>query len=204
MKNLNHLFKVKTVGILGLWSSLVVGIPISALTTSAQEIIPSPVCPRLYYEAPWANILNPPAGCSSNKTSVDEESAENYTLVQSVTPVQPVTPPLPEETTPAVASVIPQKGFVNIQLTNITNTIVTYEVIGHTNQRQLTGGQNADLKDIPLPVTITLVRPDNGFLKVIPISSESDLLKITLQEDPNFDDTQGVVRIQKNGQVYLN
>ncbi|WP_013322409.1 hypothetical protein [Gloeothece verrucosa] len=192
----------KYAGIFGIGGSLVLGIPLMALSASAQEVITSPVCPRLYYEAPWATLLTPPAGCPANDTNLSGTSRIEY--VKPVESGTQATPPLPEDTTPAVASVIPKQGYVNIQLNNTTNTVVTYEVIGHTNQRQLLGRQNIELQDIPLPVTITLVRPDNGFLKIIPVSSESDLLNITLQENPNFNDTQGVVRIQKNGQVYLN
>lgn len=123
---------------------------------------------------------------------------------QDTPSVQPATPPLPEDVSSPIASVIPKRGNVNVELTNTTNTVVTYEIIGHTNQRQLQGGEKINLKDIPLPVTITLIRPDNGFLKVIPVSSKSDLLRITLQENSQFNETQGAIRIQKNGQVYLN
>lgn len=201
MNSLNHLFNFKRAGILGLCSTLLVGIPLISQRASAQvqqRVITSPVCPGLYYQEPWRSILDSPMGCPSNDTNLYGQTPENSS------PVNPITPPLPEETSPAVATIVPKKGNANIQLSNTTNTVVTYEVIGHTDQRQLNGGQSVDLTNIPLPTTITVIRPDNGFLRVIPVSSKSDSLKVTLQEDPNFDDTQGVIRIQENGNVFLN
>ncbi len=44
-------------------------------------------------------------------------------------------------------------GQFNIRLRNLTNTEVTYELVGHTNQRQLTGNKNFMLEDLAMPVT---------------------------------------------------
>jgi hypothetical protein len=46
---------------------------------------------------------------------------------------------------------------------------------------------------------------DGGLLKVIPRSSyETGMLAVSLDETTNIDDTQGVLRIQKDGQAFFN
>ncbi len=48
-------------------------------------------------------------------------------------------------------------------------------------------------------------REDKGLLRVMPMSSEEDgMLAITLDEKTEFDNNQGVLRIQEDGQVFLN
>ncbi len=50
-----------------------------------------------------------------------------------------------------------------------------------------------------------MVRQDEGLLDVIPVSaSEPGMLDVTLNEASNLDDNQGVLRIQEDGQVFLN
>lgn len=218
MKRLNQLCNWKNAGILGLCGAVLAGIPLGVQKASAQvlegarsetiqnpqEIIAYPLCPRLYYEEPWESYLYPPVGCPPNERVLSNEQADNYVPFESTPPVQPASPPLPEERSEPVATIIPTQGTADVQLTNATNVIVTYEVVGHTQRRYLNPSEQATLTNLPLPVTITLVRQDTGLLKVIPISSRSDMLKLTLEEDPTFDDTQGVIRIQESGKVFLN
>jgi hypothetical protein len=46
---------------------------------------------------------------------------------------------------------------------------------------------------------------DGGLLKVIPrSSSDTGMLAVSLDETTNFDDNQGVLRIQKDGQAFFN
>jgi len=46
---------------------------------------------------------------------------------------------------------------------------------------------------------------DGGLLKVIPrSSSDTGMLAVSLDETTNFDDNQGVLRIQKYGQAFFN
>jgi hypothetical protein len=60
------------------------------------------------------------------------------------------------------------------------------------------------LRGLPTPVTITLVRQDGGLVKVMPMSTSEGMLSVSLDETTNFDDNQGVLRIQRDGQVFLN
>jgi len=118
----------------------------------------------------------------------------------------PVTPPLPENRSQAVAKVMPMNGDVSVRLKNNTNAIVTYEAVGYTQRRVLPGGEETLLRNLPVPVTVTFTRQDDGFVEVIPMSASKDgVLEVALDEDANpRDSNQGVLRIQKDGQVFLN
>jgi hypothetical protein len=111
--------------------------------------------------------------------------------------------PLPENQIEADAVVSPHNETVDIQLKNQTNALITYQVIGHTGEELISGRDNVMLQDIPLPATVTLVREDNGLLRVIPISSDTDMLEVMLEEEQSLDNEQGSVRIQRGGQVLV-
>jgi uncharacterized protein YsxB (DUF464 family) len=116
-----------------------------------------------------------------------------------------IQPPLPEERAPVVANVMPMNGMVSVKLKNNTNAIVSYEAVGHTQRRFLPGGEEVVLQNLPTPVTITMVRQDEGLLEVMPVSaSEQGLLEVGLDEETTLDSNQGVLRIQRDGQVFLN
>jgi hypothetical protein len=53
---------------------------------------------------------------------------------------------------------------------------------------------------------VTFTRQDDGFVEVMPMSASKDgVLEVGLDEDANpRDSNQGVLRIQKDGQVFLN
>jgi len=49
---------------------------------------------------------------------------------------------------------------------NATNAVVTYQVIGDTNQRTLAGGLDVTLQNIKTPLTVTFVR-EQDFLRLV-------------------------------------
>ncbi len=65
-------------------------------------------------------------------------------------------------------------------------------------------GESAMLQGIALPTTITIVRPDNGLLDISASSSEAGMLEISLMPEASLDNTQGVIRIREDGQVFVN
>ncbi|NMG08448.1 hypothetical protein [Brasilonema sp. UFV-L1] len=115
-----------------------------------------------------------------------------------------ITPPLPEQNQSPIALVTPANGKVSVRLRNNTNARINYEALGYTGQRVLSGRTEVVLQNLPLPVTISTVRQDNGFVKVTPTSTESGLIELSLDEQRRASDKQGVVRIQKDGKVFLN
>lgn len=99
---------------------------------------------------------------------------------------------------------MPMAGSVDVKLKNNTNALVTYEAIGQTGRRSLPGGEEVVLRNLPVPVTITTVRQDNGLVDVVPVSSQKGLLEVSLNESKDLDNNAGALRIQKDGQVFLN
>ena len=113
-------------------------------------------------------------------------------------------PPLPEDRSDAIAMVSPVDSQLAISLVNDTGTTVTYELVGDTQRRMLMMGESAMLQGVSLPATITVTREDNGLLDIIASSSEAGMLEVSLMPEASLDDTQGVIRIQEDGQVFVN
>lgn len=117
----------------------------------------------------------------------------------------PRTIPFPEERSDPIAYVAPIEGTVNVRLTNDAYGEVQYQALGHTERRTLAAGESVLLQDLPVPVTITAVREvDGGLLDIIPVNSESGTLEVVLDEERGLDETQGVLRIQPDGEVFVN
>ncbi|ACB53522.1 hypothetical protein cce_4174 [Crocosphaera subtropica ATCC 51142] len=204
MQLLNKKQNVKNTGIIGFISSIVVGIPLIALPASSQVII-QPICPGLYYEEPWNDIIEPPVGCPANEREIYGEQVQIYDPEPDyLEPNYRVVPPLPDTVSDPITFVNPtSQGTVDIKIDNDTNALVTYQVLGHTDERWLEGREEIMLEDVPTPVTVTMIREDNGLLEFMTSGSDSDYLHVTLNEDPTFDDIQGVLRIQPSGEVFL-
>lgn len=179
-----------------LWG-LLTGLP----ALPAALAVPHPATSQLRAQAP-SGILNPkPSIFSEPPYSRTNQPSQS---IPATTPL--IQPPLPEEQSPPIATVTPMDGMVEVKVKNNTNATVNYEVVGHTPRRILAGKQETELQKLPLPVTITFEREDKGFVKVMPMSAtdKQGVLEIALDEDPDLNNSQGAIRIQKNGQVFLN
>jgi hypothetical protein len=115
-----------------------------------------------------------------------------------------ITPPLPEQLQPPSATVAPVGGRVNVKLMNQTYTDITYQVIGDTLPRTLSGRSEVTLQNLRTPVNVTFQRPDRGFLRVNPQSAEAGILEVTLTEATDFGTDRTAMTIQENGNVFLN
>ena len=108
-----------------------------------------------------------------------------------------IQPPFPKITQATIATVIPMAGEASVKLTNSTNAQISYQAIGHTESRMLAGKAEIVLQNLPTPLNVTMVREDGGLLKVKPLSSsETGMVAVSRDETTNFDDNQGVLRIQ--------
>jgi hypothetical protein len=173
-------------GILGvICGSLLVGIPALSLTSVAMPVSQATPRPNPLLETPSNNgNLRSPSVNSSTST--------------------PVNPPIPEQLQPPSATVGLIQGVVNVKLVNQTYTNITYQVIGDTKPRTLSGRSDITLENLRAPITITFYRPDRGFLQVNPQTSEAGMLEVTLSEATNLGVGKTVMTIQKNGNVFLN
>ena len=202
------------------FGTLIIGLPALPLAASAVPVSTldkvNP-CPGIYYQEPFNSRNIVPQGCTPNtatqrvQTGVVSERPvmrDQGVFTEPLTPAPPsagvTQPPLPEERSEPIATVMPMNGMVSVKLKNNTNTSISYEAIGHTQRRFLAGGEEIVLQ-VPTPVTVTMVRQDEGLLDVVPIStSDAGMLEVSLDEARNLDDNQGTLRIQRDGQVFLN
>lgn len=148
-----------------------------------------------------------PSGVLSPKPSILNEKLRNRDRApnSNTTPSLPLSPPLPEESSKAIATVTLIGGKVSVKLKNTTNTAITYEAIEYTERRTLAAKKEVVLKDLPTPVTLTLVRPDNGFIQIAAKSAtNSGLLEVSLSEGRTLNDQQSAIRIQQSGKVFVN
>ena len=205
--------KKETKALKKLLSSFAILIPFLPLTAFAIPRRPNPKrnpCPKIYYEEPYSNKILVPAGCTPNAATerwkkTGQAVDQSINIVSPDTSVKPIQPPIPENRANAIATIKPIMGKVSVMLKNDTNARISYQAVTHTQVRYLEGGEEVSLRDIPTPVTITMVREDKGLLRVMPMSSEEKgMLTITLDEKTKFDNNQGVLRIQEDGQVFLN
>lgn len=218
-----HPIKIKQAGLLGIMGgSLLAGFSVFAPQASAQ-INP---CPGIYYEEPYNLYVASPEGCPPNaRTEMLQAQPgqdgnypsqdDSVSLETGPAPItnQPGGEAYPYEPygregiaadLPPIARVEPMNGMVDVQLMNSTNIPIYYEVTGETGRRIISAQDEAYLQNISLPATITAVRTDDGLLRVVPERTAEGTLELSLEEDPTFDDTQGVIRIQPDGQVFVN
>lgn len=177
----------------------------AAVAGNAQTLNP---CPRLYYEEPFNTTRSVPQGCPPNaatQTLIDQGRYAAPQTTPAITPSQNVpvsTPPSPDERN-AIATITPSNGTVDVQITNNTSTTVNYLVVGQTQERTLNGKQTVVLQDLPAPVNINLVRPDGGFVQVVPQTSpDPGELAVVLNEAANLDTGNRTLEINAQGRVF--
>lgn len=219
----------------GVFGGIILGVPIISSTALAAPSPRLNPCPRIYYEEPYNSRLIVPQDCPpnaitqstldspgavrrgvgavggdspsqvlpTNRPSIFNESP--YNRGNRSTIAQPAQPPLPEQRSQPIAKVIPTDGTIDVRLKNNTNAAITYEAVQQTQRRVLRAGEEVVLQNVPVPMTLTFVRQDNGFVEVVPTNaSEQGLLSLSLDEDATpRDRNQGVIRVQRDGQVFL-
>lgn len=172
----------------------------AAIGTAASTSGLNP-CPGIYYEEPYNSSIVVPEGCPANAATQRRNAQGQVPILPATTQVKPIQAPLPEPEQPAITTITLKAGRVNVRLNNATNTQITYQAIGHTQQRALAGGKEVMLQDLPAPVTLTFLRPDAGFVKVVPVDSEPGVLSLMLKEATGLNDSHTNVRVQTSGKV---
>ncbi|WP_026736294.1 hypothetical protein [Fischerella sp. PCC 9605] len=217
-------------GLLGsIFGGLLIGLPIIPFAASAAPSSVLNPCPRIFYEEPHNNRVLVPEGCPPNAATLRLREQGETALREGFPPqatanpkggvvVQPrilvepgglpvnrQTIPAPETRQNAIANITPTAGTVDVRLKNNTNARISYQAIAYTQPQILAGGEEYVLQDLPTPVTVTMVREDGGFIQAKPIPTSSEgVLAITLDETANFSNSDTALRIQRDGQVFLN
>lgn len=157
-------------------------------------------CPSVYYEEPYNSTLASPQGCSANAASQMAPQAARPLTQPEMQQAQ-----VPSRGNDVIARVQPTDGTVSVRLVNSTNADITYEAVGHTQPRTLIGGADIVLENLPAPVTLTMLRQDNGLIDITPVrNAETGVLEVSLRESPRFDDTLGTLEIQSDDRVVVN
>lgn len=172
-------------------------------------------CPQIFYREPFTNRVSAPAGCPPTEYQKLRQNSEADDLgdsdqpntaeeLRTPSPASTTVPPRPEDRSQAIATVSLRNNQLTVSLNNNTGATVVYEVVGNTPSRMLMADESIMLQGIPLPATITVTRQDEGLLDVAAESTQAGMLEISLTPEPALDDTQGVIRIREDGQVFTN
>jgi hypothetical protein len=175
-----------------------------AMPAMAQTTSLTNPCPRIYYEEPYNQLLILPASCPPNAATNSQTQQSQLPSLRpdAARPVDTNPQLLPGNEPAPIATVSLQSGRVTVQLKNTVNTPITYQAIGHTEERILAPKSEVTLQDLPAPVTITFLRSDSGLLKVAPMANaKAGELMLMLNEATGLNDSQASVRIQTTGSV---
>jgi len=128
---------------------------------------------------------------------------------QPLVPVLPsVAPPLlvapPNQALPKDGTVIPVNGSVMVKIINKTNAKVKYQFLGITRPTILKGKSESKTANLPIPVSLTFRRVDNGFLKVVIKATANGVLEVDLESTADFDADRISLWINPKGDIYLN
>jgi hypothetical protein len=166
-------------------------------SNSATVLNPNP---SVFSESPY-NRLSLLLADSSQATKQAQMPASDDTETQA--PSEPEIKPRSEAQENRIALVKAVNGQFKIRLVNYTNTAITYELVGHTNQRQLTANTSFMLQDLAMPVTVTVLREDGGLVKVTPRPAAPGILELRLDEALNLDQDRRAVRVREGGSLLV-
>lgn len=97
----------------------------------------------------------------------------------------------------------PTASDVKIRLNNMTNSAISYQVVGDTGERTLEPGGEVMLDDIETPVNVFVYREDNGLIQATATSPEPGMLNVNLDETEIFQAADLSIRISPEGAVYV-
>ncbi|GAB4240831.1 MAG: hypothetical protein Kow00121_67160 [Elainellaceae cyanobacterium] len=202
----------KKVGIAGaILSGIALGLPIAtALPSTAYPLNP---CPGIYYEEPFNSTRLVPQGCPLNEATRQELQRQNLNRDRESYITPPYTPenqrsaiptPYPAEgAREFLGALAPENNTVTVQFENTTNVPITYRATGQTDWRTLMPDAQETLSGLPLPITITMDRNDDGFIAVTPNFIDESTVSISFDEAINRAEGKRAMRIQEDGQVYV-
>lgn len=126
---------------------------------------------------------------------------------QALNPAAPTSnAPLPEERQLPDARVTPSsQGLISITLINRINSAITFEVIDDTDQRRLAGDRVTQLRNLSLPITLTLHREDGGLLRILTRQQgPANSLEVYLDAEIDLGQDRSTITVERNGAVFLN
>lgn len=103
-----------------------------------------------------------------------------------------------------VATVSPSGGRVDVSLINATGTVVSYQVLGNTDERSLYADMRSNLRGLPAPANVSFYRPDRGPIVVKTRNIGPNKIEVTLRRGNGPDDDHSFLTVQESGKVILN
>ncbi len=172
---------------------------------------PAPVDTKQEAKQVEANKENSPPSNSAPvaKNSSDPNKAETPSPLPSVSsnsgsksPQQ--TPSSEEVDRKTVATVSPNAGRVDVSLVNATGTVVSYQVLGNTDERSLYADMKSNLRGLPSPANVSFYRPDRGPITVTTRTIAPNKIEVTLKRGDGPDTDHTFLTVQESGRVILN
>ncbi|ERT06051.1 hypothetical protein M595_3979 [Lyngbya aestuarii BL J] len=217
-EQLQNLKNTKLLG--AICGSLLLGLPFVPKVASAQPATGLEYCFDDFYQEPLNSMVRVPPGCPDNdytrEVGADEEleteASSRQMDMEMNSNTQPynrsnrvgvIQPPMPTRQMRTMGSVDVDGRTVDVSLNNDTNAGVTYQVIGHTDDRLLYEGNETELLNLPLPVTITVLREDAGLIDIQDMMAENGEVQFRLQEEGDLTGSEKTIRIQEDGTVFV-
>jgi hypothetical protein len=142
------------------------------------------------------------------KNSPEISKAETPSPLPSVNPNSESTSPQPslnpEESRKTIAKVSPSGGRVEISLINATGTVVSYQVLGNTDERSLYADMRSNLRGLPAPANVSFYRPDRGPIDVSAKAIGPNKIQVILRRGNDPDTDHSFLTVQESGKVILN
>lgn len=117
--------------------------------------------------------------------------------------------PLPPRFPLPAARLALKEGKVTVRLVNFTNAKISFEAIGVTGDRVLSGVLNEPdrstsvLELLPTPSNLVFYRADRGFLLVRPTVTPQGELELVLTATSDINQDVNYVNVTERGEVYL-
>jgi serine/threonine protein kinase len=142
------------------------------------------------------------------KNSPEPSKSETPSPLPSVASNSGTTPPQKtpseEEGRKTIATASPSSSRVDISLVNATGTVVSYQVLGNTDERSLYADMRSNLRRLPAPANVSFYRPDRGPIEVSTKTVGPNKIEVTLRRGNGPDDDHSFLTVQESGKVILN
>ncbi len=102
-----------------------------------------------------------------------------------------------------VATASPVSSRVDISLVNATGTLVSYQVLGNTDERYLYADMRSNLRGLPAPANVSFYRPDRGPIEIITKTIAPGKVQVTLRRGSGPDNDHSFLTVQDSGKVTL-
>jgi serine/threonine protein kinase len=102
-----------------------------------------------------------------------------------------------------VATASPAISRVDISLVNATGTLVSYQVLGNTDERYLYADMRSNLRGLPAPANVSFYRPDRGPIEIITKTIAPGKVQVTLRRGSGPDNDHSFLTVQDSGKITL-